>query len=59
MTDANQTKKLYLIEKDIFLINYLKDKYKNNKNIIIIENDIFKYNLNNLKDLVISSTLQC
>ncbi len=60
MTDTiikKKPKKLYLIEKDIFLINYLKDKYQDNKNIIIIENDILKYNLSNFKDLVVISNL--
>ena len=59
MTDTiikKKPKKLYLIEKDIFLINYLRDKYENNKNIIIIENDILKYNLNH-EDLVVISNL--
>ena len=50
-------KKIFLIEKDIFLINYLKVKYKKNKNITIIENDILKYNLNNFEDLIVISNL--
>ena len=60
MTDniiERKPKKLFLIEKDINLVKYLKDKYKNNSNIIIIEKDILKYNLNDFKNLIIISNL--
>ena len=60
MTDniiENNPKKLFLIEKDISLVKYLKNKYKNNTNIVIIEKDILKYDLNNLKNLIIISNL--
>ena len=60
MTDniiERKPKKLFLIEKDISLVKYLKNKYKNNSNIIIIEKDILKYNLNDFKNLIIISNL--
>ncbi len=60
MTDSiveKKPNKLYLIEKDFDLINHLNKKYEKNKNIILIEEDILKYNLNHLKDLVIISNL--
>ncbi len=60
MTDniiENNPKKLFLIEKDISLVKYLKNKYKNNTNIVIIEKDILKYDLNNFKNLIIISNL--
>tara|TARA_B100000575_G_scaffold271921_1_gene253614 strand:- start:1229 stop:1948 length:720 start_codon:yes stop_codon:yes gene_type:complete len=50
-------KKLYLIEKDVNLVKYLKQKFQNNKKIIIIEEDILKYDLNNLNKLIIFSNL--
>ena len=42
-------KKLILIEKDFNLTVYLKNKYKENKNIIIICADILKFDLNKYK----------
>ena len=50
-------KKLFIIEKDKYLIAYLKKKYCAHKNIIIIEGDILKLDLNKFKDLVIISNL--
>ncbi len=60
MTDSilvKKPKKLYIIEKDKYLITYLKKKYSNNKKIVIIEGDILKLNLNKFKDLIIISNL--
>ena len=53
MTDSillNKPKKLYIIEKDKNLINFLKKKYSDNKKIVIIESDILKINLKKFKD---------
>ena len=60
MTDSileSKPKKLYIIEKDKYLINFLKKKYSDNKIIIIIEGDILKQNLNKYKNLIIISNL--
>ena len=60
MTDSilrMNPKKIILIEKDCSLVKFLKRKYKNNKKIAIIENDILKYNLENYKNLIILSNL--
>ena len=60
MTDTilkKKPKKIYLIEKDHELTLRLKEKYKKNKKIIIIENDILKYNLKNFNKLIIISNL--
>ncbi len=60
MTDnilKKKPKKIILIEKDIELIKYLKKKYKENKKIIIIENDILNYNLSTQNNLIIISNL--
>ena len=60
MTDnilANKPKKLYIIEKDKNLISFLKNKYSDNKKIVIIEGDILKLSLNKFKDLIIISNL--
>ena len=60
MTDnilANKPKKLYIIEKDKNLITFLKNKYSDNKKIVIIEGDILKLSLNKFKDLIIISNL--
>tara|TARA_S200000501_G_C20768322_1_gene719365 strand:+ start:109 stop:831 length:723 start_codon:yes stop_codon:yes gene_type:complete len=60
MTDnilESKPKKLYVIEKDKYLINLLKKKYSNNKKIIIIEGDILRQNLNKFKNLIIISNL--
>ena len=53
----NKPKKLILIEKDSNLKKYLKDKYKNNKIVIVKEMDILNFNLNNYKNLIIISNL--
>ncbi len=50
-------KKLYLIEKDKNLSDVLKRKYKDQKNVIIVEEDILKYNFNKFKKLIIISNL--
>ena len=60
MTDnilINKPKKLYIIEKDKYLVTFLKKKYSDNKKIVIIEGDILKLNLNKFKDLIIISNL--
>ncbi len=60
MTDhilENKPKKLYIIEKDKYLITYLKKKYCGKKNIVILEGDILNLNLNKFKDLIIISNL--
>jgi len=53
----NKPKKLYLIEKDIELSKHLKKKYINLKNVIIINEDVLRFNLNNLKNIKIISNL--
>ena len=50
-------KKLILIEKDFNLTVYLKNKYKENKNIIIICADILKFDLNKFNNLIVISNL--
>ena len=50
-------KKLFLIEKDRKLSIILKKKYKYNKNVIILEEDILKYKFDNFKKLIIISNL--
>ena len=50
-------KKVYLIEKDTNLKNILIKKYKNNKKVNIIGDDIFLTNLNEFKNLIIISNL--
>ncbi len=60
MTDnilENKPKKLYIVEKDKKLINFLKKKYSDNKKIVIKEGDILKLNLNKFKNLIIISNL--
>ena len=60
MTDnilESKPKKLYIIEKDKYLIKFLKKKYSDNKKIVIIEGDILKQNLNKFKNLIIISNL--
>lgn len=60
MTDSilkMNPKKIILIEKDYSLVKFLKNKYRNNKNIVIIESDILKYNFENYKNLIILSNL--
>ncbi len=50
-------KKLILIEKDIKLYEYLLEKYKNVKNIYILNEDVMNYNFCNHKDYKIISNL--
>ena len=50
-------KELFLIEKDRKLSIILKKKYKDKKNVIILEEDILKYNFDNFKKLIIISNL--
>ena len=53
----NQPKKITIIEKDKNLSNFLKNKYKKNKKLTVIENDILKLQLSNYKNLIIVSNL--
>ncbi len=53
----NKPNKLVLIEKDNYLSSYLKKKYKKKTNVLIIEEDILKYNLKDYKNLIIISNL--
>jgi len=60
LTDFIITKKpksLILIEKDLTLFNYLKKKYKDQKNIKIINTDVLKYNFSKFKNIKIISNL--
>lgn len=60
MTDDildKKPKKIYLIEKDKRLVKTLREKYKYNKEIDIIEKDILKYNLSKFQNIVIISNL--
>ncbi len=60
LTDAileKNPKKLTLVEKDDDIYNYLKFKYKNIKNIEIINNDFLNINLNYYKNLSIVSNI--
>ena len=60
MTDTilkKNPKKIYLIEKDQDLVLKLKEKYQNNKKVIIIENDVLKYDLKDFNSLIILSNL--
>ena len=52
-------KKIILVEKDLFLYNSLKEKYKNFNNVKIYNKDILKYNIDNLKerDLIVFGNL--
>ena len=50
-------KNLILIEKDIELFKYLKNKYKDQKIINIINTDVFKYNFSKFKKIKIISNL--
>ena len=54
---AKKPKKLILIEKDLILFKHLKNKYKNQKNIQIINNDALKFNFAKLKNIKIISNL--
>ena len=60
LTDFIISKKpnnLILIEKDLTLFNYLKKKYKDQKNIQIINTDVLKYNFTKLNNIKIISNL--
>ncbi len=60
MTDiiiSKKPKKLFLIEKDSRLRNLLFDKYKQNKKIVILGDDILKTNLTEFNNLIIISNL--
>ena len=60
MTDEiikKKPKRITLVEKDLNLIKYLNNKYKNNRNIIVIEKDILNFDLKKYKDLIIISNL--
>lgn len=50
-------KHIILVEKDNNLKKILSQKYKNNQNIEIIEEDILKYNFDKLNNLIIMSNL--
>ena len=50
-------KNLILIEKDIVLFEYLKNKYKDQKIIQIINTDVLKYNFSKFKNIKIISNL--
>ncbi len=50
-------KKLIVIEKDIKLSKILKEKYKINKNVEVIEKDILNYELDNYDNLILISNL--
>jgi 16S rRNA (adenine1518-N6/adenine1519-N6)-dimethyltransferase len=50
-------KKLILIEKDLELFNYLKEKYKDKKKIKIINEDVLKFDFSKLKKIKIISNL--
>ena len=52
-----EPKLLYLIEKDKNSIKIFRKKYKNNKKIIIIEDDILNFNLKKFSNLIIISNL--
>ena len=54
---AKKPKKLILIEKDLILFKYLKNKYKKQKNTQIINNDALKFNFAKLKNIKIISNL--
>ena len=54
---AKKPKKIYLIEKDYNLKKILIKKYKNNKKVNIIGDDILLTNLNKYKKLIIISNL--
>ena len=50
-------KKVIVVEKDNNLAKELKNKYKKNNRIKIIEKDILKFDLSNFKNLIIISNL--
>ncbi len=47
--------KMILIEKDNHIFEYLFNKYKKNKKVVLINTDILKYNLDNLNNYTIIS----
>ncbi len=53
----NSPRKIILIEKDDKVFNFLKKKYKNNKNIILINDDFLNIDLNKFSKLTIFSNL--
>ena len=53
----NKPNKIYLIEKDYELSNFLKEKYINYENIIIVNEDILNYNFSTTNNLIIISNL--
>jgi len=53
----NNPQKLILIEKDNKIFKFLKNKYLNNKKIILIHEDILNYNFTGLEKLIIISNL--
>ena len=60
LTDIILKKKpklVYLIEKDKDLCKYLKIKYNNLNNVIIINEDILKFNIKNKKKITVISNL--
>ena len=60
MTDTileKKPKKLFIIEKDNNLVNFLNKKYSGNKMIDIIHDDILGFNLNKFKRIIIISNL--
>ncbi len=60
MTDEilkQHPRNIILIEKDFNLIKFLNEKYKKFKNVIIIEEDILKFDLKDFKNLIIISNL--
>ncbi len=60
MTDIildNHPKKIILIEKDKELIKYLIEKYKDNKKVTIINEDILKFNPKTFNNLTVISNL--
>ena len=54
---SRNPKKVYLIEKDYNLIKILNKKYKNNKKVNIIGEDILLTNLKEFKNIIIISNL--
>ena len=50
-------KKLYLVEKDYYLAEILKQRFNKNQNISVIKKDFLKLNISSLKNLVIISNL--
>ncbi len=53
----NKPKKLILVEKDDELALFLRNKYKENKNVEVINNDVLNFNFNKFQNLTIISNL--